>query len=111
MRLTVRTRFALLSALLVLAVGALVATAGYVALRRSLLDHAGREARDQARQLAALVDVPGSPPPPGRPQNRVDLGDPSLSHDFVRGGLHVTVARPSASSSAGRLIVAISGTS
>jgi two-component system OmpR family sensor kinase len=93
MRLRVRARFAVLSALLVLAVGSLVALAGYVTLRHSLLSQAEQQARDQARQLAELVEVPGVQPTAGQPQNLVDLTDPSLSHDFVRGGLVVRVVR------------------
>jgi two-component system OmpR family sensor kinase len=94
MRLAIGSRFALLSAGLVLAVGALVALGGYLTLRASLLDQAAGQAADQARQLAALVDLPGVTPAPGQPQNLVDLGDPALSRDFVRGGLLVEVARP-----------------
>jgi signal transduction histidine kinase len=89
-RLGVRGRFALLAALLVLAVGVGVALTGYLALRGSLLGQAARQARDQAAQLAGLVDVPGA----DARRNLVGLEDPALAHDFVRGGLLVEVTRP-----------------
>jgi two-component system OmpR family sensor kinase len=89
-RLGVRGRFALLAALLVLAVGVGVALAGYLALRGSLLGQAVRQARDQAAQLAGLVDVPGA----DANRNLVGLEDPALAHEFVRGGLLVQVALP-----------------
>jgi two-component system OmpR family sensor kinase len=94
MRLGVRVRFALLTALLVLVVGALVAAAGYVAMRRSLLGQAEAQARDQGRQLAALIEVPGAPPPRDTAGNLVDIEDPSLSHGFARAGLLVLVGKP-----------------
>jgi two-component system OmpR family sensor kinase len=93
LQLTIRGRFALQSALLVLAVGSLVALGGYVTLRSTLLGQAAQRARDQARQLAALVEVPCTPPA-DRPENLVDLNDPSLTGDFVRNGLLVQVLRP-----------------
>jgi HAMP domain-containing protein len=105
MRLTVRNRFALLSALLVLVVGSLVALGGYLTLRGSLVGQAARQARAQASQLAGLVDVPGaagSGEAAGEStgesaRNLVDLVDPSLTRDFVSGGLLVRVARPDGS--------------
>jgi signal transduction histidine kinase len=91
-RLGLRARVALLAAALVLIIASLVGAGGYLALRASLLSRADREARDQARQLAALVDVGGRSG--DDPQaNQVDLGDPSLTEGFPRGGLLVTVGR------------------
>jgi two-component system OmpR family sensor kinase len=105
-----------MSALLVLAVGSLVALCGYLALRHSLVGQIERQARDQAAQLAALVEVPGMAAPADAAQNRVDLGDPSLSHDFVRSGMEVQVVgadgrRVQASSGGTRLDAAASGAS
>jgi two-component system, OmpR family, sensor kinase len=91
-RLGLRTRFALLAAALVLAIAALVGAGGYLALRASLLSRADREATDQARQLAALVDAGGRGGENSQ-ANQVDLSDPSLTHGFSRAGLLVTVAR------------------
>jgi two-component system OmpR family sensor kinase len=89
MRLSVRHRFALLSALLVLVVGSLVALGGYLTLRDSLIGQAERQAGAQASQLAALVDAPGA----SEARNLVDLSDASLTRDFVAGGVLVRVAR------------------
>lgn len=92
-RVGLRARFALLAAALVLLIASLVGAGGYLALRASLLSRAQREAGDQARQLAALVDVGGRGGE--RTQgNQVDLNDPSLTHGFARGGLLVAVLRP-----------------
>ena len=91
-RLSLRARLALMSGALVVLVGTLVAFGGYLALRDSLLGQAKAQARDQARQLAALVDVAGSG---GEQQgNLVDIGDPTLSHAFARSGLLVRIVRP-----------------
>jgi two-component system sensor histidine kinase MprB len=92
-RLSLRVRFALLAAGLVLAVGALLGTAAYLRMRDSLYGQAERQARDQARQLAGLVDVPGATRAASEQGNRVDLADPSLSHDFGLAGLLVEVDR------------------
>jgi signal transduction histidine kinase len=102
----VRVRLALLSASLVAIVGALVAAGGYLALRASLLDQAEGQARGQAKQLAELVDVPQGPGG-GNAQgqaNLVDIDDMSLSREFARAGLLVSVVRPS-----GELIQASGG--
>ncbi len=93
-RLGVRTRLALLSALLVAAVGTSVAAGGYLTFRGFLLGQAGDQARAQARQLAGLVDVRGAPHGGDAQANLVDIGDPSLSHGFARDGLLVRVERP-----------------
>lgn len=91
-RLGIRARFAVISAALVLVIAALVGAGGYLSLRQSLLSRAQREAGDQARQLAALVDVGGEGA--GGQANQVDIRDPSLTHGFPRGGLLVSVIRP-----------------
>jgi signal transduction histidine kinase len=93
-RLGIRARFALLTAALVLAIATLVGAGGYLTLRHTLLSQAQREATDQARQLVALVDVGDEG---GSNGNQVDLGDPSLTGGFTRGGVLVTVARPDGS--------------
>jgi two-component system OmpR family sensor kinase len=83
-----RARFVLLAVGLVLAVGAAVGATAYVALRRSLHAQATTQAAGQATRLAGLVDVPGQT---GQGHNRVDLADPSLSHDFPVAGLLVEI--------------------
>jgi signal transduction histidine kinase len=93
-RLGVRMRFAVLAALLVLVVGVLVALAGYLTLRSSQLGQAARQARDGARQLAALIEVPGSHAAQDPGRNLVDVGDPSLARDFTSSGVLVQIARP-----------------
>ncbi|MDQ2939898.1 MAG: HAMP domain-containing histidine kinase, partial [Actinomycetota bacterium] len=93
-RLSLRSRFALLAALLVLVIGALVAAGGYLTLRGSLLGQAQRQARDQARQLVSLIDVPTPRGGSEQQGNRVDISDPSLSHEFLRQGLAVRIERP-----------------
>jgi two-component system OmpR family sensor kinase len=89
-RLGIRSRFALLTASLVLTIAALVGIGGYLALRHALLSRAQREAADQARQLAGLVDV-GSEGSGGAQANQVDLHDPSLTGGFARGDLLVDI--------------------
>jgi signal transduction histidine kinase len=93
-RLGIRARFALLTAALVLAIAALVGAGAYLALRHSLLTRAQREADDQARQLVALIDVGAEG---GGHGNQVDVGDPSLTGGFTRGGLLVSIVRPDGS--------------
>jgi two-component system OmpR family sensor kinase len=90
-RLSLRGRFVALAALLVLVVGSGVGAAGYLTLRHALLAQAERQAREQARQLGGLIDVPGG----GHEQdgNRVDIGDPALTHEFTRPGLVVRIER------------------
>jgi signal transduction histidine kinase len=89
--LGIRARFALLTAALVLAISALVGVGGYVTLRHALYSRAQREANDQARQLAALVDVGREG---GGQGNQVDPSDPSLVHGFTGARLLVSVLRP-----------------
>ncbi|MBX5469419.1 MAG: HAMP domain-containing histidine kinase [Thermoleophilaceae bacterium] len=93
-RLGISARFALLSAALVLAIAALVGVGGYLALRQSLLTRAQHEARDQARQLVALIDVGGEGDAGRRQANQVDVRDPSLTGGFTRGGVLVGILRP-----------------
>jgi two-component system OmpR family sensor kinase len=92
-RLGIRARFALLTAVLVLAIAALVGAAGYLSLRHELLARARRDARDHARQLVALVDVGHDGASDGQ-ANQVDLRDQSLTGDFTLQGLVVSVLRP-----------------
>jgi methyl-accepting chemotaxis protein len=107
MMLSLRARFALLAGLLVLAVASLAALGGYLAMRASLLDRAARTADGQARQLAALVDVPSAnqaqePTPDtngqatqaGNQGNRVDITDPTLTHELAMAGTLIEVDRP-----------------
>jgi signal transduction histidine kinase len=92
MRLSLRARFALLAALLVLTVASLVALGGYLALRHSLLGQVERQARTQARQLVGLVDIPSAQA--GQEQgNRVDITDPALTHELSAPGLIVEINR------------------
>ena len=93
MTLSLRTRFALLTGLLVFAVASLVALAGYLTMRASLLDRASRTAQGEARQLAALVDAPSSSG--GDVQgNRVDITDSTLTHELAAPGALIEVRRP-----------------
>ena len=93
MMLSLRARFALLAGLLVLAVASLVAVGGYLAMRASLLDRAARSAQGQARQLAALVDVPSGNGADSQ-SNRVDITDPTLTHELAFPGALIEVRRP-----------------
>jgi signal transduction histidine kinase len=93
MRLSLRARFALLAALLVLVVASLVALGGYLALRHSLLGQAERQARNQARQLVGLVDIPLAQAGQGQ-GNRVDITDPALTQELSAPGLIVQINRP-----------------
>jgi two-component system OmpR family sensor kinase len=88
-RLTLRARFVALAALLVLAVGTGVGAAGYLTLRHALFEQAERQAREQARQLGGLIDLPRGE----QDGNRVDIGDPALTHEFMRPGLIVRIER------------------
>jgi signal transduction histidine kinase len=90
-RLTLRGRFVVLAALLVLVVGSGVGAAGYLTLRHALFAQAARQAREQARQLGGLIDVPAA----GQEQqgNRVDISDPALTHEFTRPGVLVRIER------------------
>lgn len=89
-RLGLRARFALVAAGLVAVVASLVGVSAYLVLRHSLLARATTTGADQAHQLAMLVDTSGAR---GREQqgNRVDLTDPSLTHDFARSRLPVLI--------------------
>jgi two-component system OmpR family sensor kinase len=90
-RLTLRARFVVLVALLVLVVGSGVGAAGYLTLRHALFAQAERQAREQARQLGGLIDTPGASGQQGG--NRVDIADPALTHEFTRPGLLVRIER------------------
>ena len=100
--LSLRARFALVAGLLVLLVASLAALGGYLAMRASLLDRAARTAAGQAHQLAGLVDVASvtkrrtkTPRPAGGDQgNRVDISDPTLSHELAIPGTLIEVDRP-----------------
>jgi signal transduction histidine kinase len=107
MRLSLRARFALLAGMLVLAVASLAALGGYLTMRASLLHRAARTADGQARQLAALVDVPSANPAEQQPGgvdaqavqagsqgNRVDITDPTLTHELAMPGTMVQIDRP-----------------
>jgi signal transduction histidine kinase len=91
MRLSLRARFAVLTALLVLVVASLVALGGYLTLRHSLFGQVERQARNQAGQLVGLVDIPSAN---GQEQgNRVDIADPALTHELSAPGLVVEINR------------------
>jgi two-component system OmpR family sensor kinase len=107
MTLSLRARFALITGALVLAVASLAALGGYLAMRASLMDRAARSAAVQARQLTALVDVPasnGGERPAGQTDaqgaqagnqaNRVDITDPTLTHELATPGAVIEIARP-----------------
>ncbi len=93
MRSALRTRFALLAAGLVLVVGSAVALGGYLAMRHALLGRANREARNQARQLAAMVETS---PAQGEAANAnlVDIRDPALTQQLLAPGYVVEVNAP-----------------
>jgi signal transduction histidine kinase len=101
--LGLRARFALLAGALVVVVASLMGAGGYLALRAALLSREAREARGQADQLAALVDVPGRHATSGQ-ANQVDLTDGSLTDGFTRGGLRAAITRGD-----GRLVQASPG--
>ncbi len=90
---SLRARFALLAAALVLAVATLVALGGYFTMRHALLSRVEREARTQARQLAAAVDTSSGPDASGN-ANRVDITDPALTHQLPGPGWTVEVSGP-----------------
>jgi two-component system OmpR family sensor kinase len=104
--LSLRARFALVAAALVLVVASLAALGGYLAMRASLLDRTARTAQGQAQRLAALVDVPSSGPqepggaangqgtPSSQQGNRVDITDPTLTHELALPGTSIQVERP-----------------
>jgi signal transduction histidine kinase len=79
MRSSLRARFALLAGALVLIVAALIALTGYLTMRHAMLARAAQEARNQARQLAAMVDR-APPQTASANSNQVDIGDPALTH-------------------------------
>jgi two-component system sensor histidine kinase MprB len=87
MTLSLRARFAAAAALLVLAVASLVAVGGYLAMRASLFDRVARTADAEARQLAALADTSSLQ------GNRVDINDPTLTHELAIPGTLIEVAR------------------
>lgn len=104
MRLSLRARFALMAGLLVLAVASLAGLVAYLAMRNSLLERNARAAAGQARELATLVDVSstsgaaepasGHASPSGQGGNRVDISDPTLTHELALPGTVVEVLRP-----------------
>ncbi len=107
MRLSLRARFALLAGLLVLTVASLASLGGYLAMRSSLLHGAARTADGQARQLAAVVDVPSrtggeeragganlQAAQGGNQGNRVDIADPTLTRQLAMPGTFIEVNRP-----------------
>lgn len=84
-----RTRFALLSAILVLAVSSLVGVVGYLTLRHSLLTRVRHTAQSEAARLTGLIgtstDAQG---------DSVDITDPSLTRQLYTPGLRVEIDRP-----------------
>ena len=98
MRLSLRARFAIATAGLVVLVASAVAVAGYVSLDHTLHDQARGAAIDQVAQVAAMVDTRGTGAESAgdsRGGNLVDITDPSLVTQAVRAGLWVAVLRPS----------------
>jgi signal transduction histidine kinase len=93
MRGSLRARFAVLCAALVLVVATLVALGGYLAMRDALLGRAAREARNQAGQLAAMVETS---PAQGAAANAnlVDIRDPALTQQLLAPGYIVEVNGP-----------------
>jgi signal transduction histidine kinase len=90
MRSSLRARFALLAAGLVLVMGAVVALGGYLAMRDALLGRAEREAGNQARALAAMVE--SSPAQAASANvNLVDIRDPALVQQLLAPGYIVEV--------------------
>lgn len=92
-RVSLRSRFALLAAALVLVVAAIVAVVAYVAMRDALLGRAAREARTQAEQLAAMVDTRQRLPTAPN-ENLVDIRDRALTQQLRAPGYVVEVAGP-----------------
>jgi signal transduction histidine kinase len=91
--LSLRARFALLGALLVLAVASCVAVGAYLTMRSSLLDRAARTAQAQATQLRGLIDVPSGAGADSQ-GNRVGIADPALTHELGSPGALIQVSRP-----------------
>lgn len=90
MRTSLRARFALLAAGLVLLVGTGVALGGYLAMRHALLGRAEHEARNQAEALAAMVETsPGQGAAANG--NLVDIRDPALTQQLLAPGYVVDV--------------------
>jgi two-component system OmpR family sensor kinase len=89
MRLTVRTRFALLSAALVFLVAASVGLVGYLTLRHSLISRAAHTARIEAARLAGMIDSSGN-----AEGNSVDITELALTRQFTGPGLRVEIDRP-----------------
>jgi signal transduction histidine kinase len=93
MRSSLRARFALLAAGLVLVVAAMVALGGYLTMRHGLLERAEREARNQAAQIAAMVET--SPAQSAQANaNLVDIRDPALTQQRLGHGYIVVVSGP-----------------
>jgi signal transduction histidine kinase len=93
---SLRVRFALLSAGLVLVVATLVALGGYAAMRHALLGRASREARNQATQFAAMVET-SSGQGAAANANLVDIHDPALVQQQLAPGYAVQVSGPNGS--------------
>jgi signal transduction histidine kinase len=93
MRSSLRVRFALLAGALVLVVATLVALGGYLAMRHALLGRAEREARNQARQLAAMVETTPVQGAAGN-ANLVDISDRALTQQLLAPGYIVEVSGP-----------------
>jgi signal transduction histidine kinase len=107
MTLSLRARFALIAGVLVFAVASTAALGGYLAMRASLLDRGARTAAGQAQQLTSLVDVPAAngaeqrtgqtgaqEAQAGNQGNRVDITDPTLTHELAIAGALIEIARP-----------------
>ena len=91
MRSSLRARFALLAAGLVLVVGTGVALGAYLAMRHALLGRAEQEARNQAVALAATVETS---PAQGAAANvnLVDIRDTALTHQLLAPGYIIEVS-------------------
>lgn len=94
MRLSLRARFALLAAVLVLVVASLVALGGYLTLRHSLLGQAERQARNEAAKLAGLIDIPATSASDEGQSNRVDITDTALTRELSTSGLVIEISGP-----------------
>lgn len=89
MRLPVRARFALLSAVLVLVVSSLVGVVGYLTLRHSLLTRVQHTAQSEAARLVGLIGTSSD-----AQGDSVDIVDPSLTRQLSTRGLRVEIDRP-----------------
>jgi len=87
---SLRARFALLSAVLVLLVSSLVGVVGYLTLRHSLLTRVRHTAQTEAARLAGLIGTSSD-----AQGDSVDITDPSLTRQLSTPGLRVEIDRPS----------------